>query len=199
MLTHLPVHATFSDVRRATTGMLAEAVMKRPQLLNAVLRDALTISLTKSVASSKPSGPPVSSSPPGDDQEKPVADKRGRYVEVLLACASFGDQGGWIRRRGRCRSWIGWCWRTIPRFVRPLFLVDGEVGTNVIGYRCAVAIIVGRTVSEGKYGSARGCERAYRSGDETRPRGVHDGPQGAFKTRIAIPELIPPFHDVACT
>ena len=83
-------------------------------------------------------------------------------------------------------------------YICPLFLVDGEVGMNMIGYRCAVMIVVGRTVSEGRYGSARGGERAYRSGDETRPRGIHDGPQGAFKPRIATPELIPPFHDVAC-
>ena len=74
--------------------MLAEAVMKRPQLLNAVLPDALTTSLIKSVASGKPSGPSVSSSLPSEDQEKAVADKRGRYATVLVACASFGDQGG---------------------------------------------------------------------------------------------------------
>ena len=90
---HLAVHTTFSDVRRATTGMLAEAVMKRPQLLNAVLRDALTASLTKSVASGKPSGTPASSFPPGEEQEKPVADKRGRYAAILLACASLGEGG----------------------------------------------------------------------------------------------------------
>ena len=73
--------------------MLAEAVMKRPQLLNAVLRDTLTTSLIKPVASGKPSGPSVSSSLPSEEQEKPVADKRGRYAAVLLACASFGHQG----------------------------------------------------------------------------------------------------------
>ena len=88
--------------------MLAEAVMKRPQLLNAVLRDILTVSLIKSIASGKPSGPTVSSSPSGEEQEKPVADKRGQYAAVLHACASFGDQGSRIRRRGRCWSWIGW-------------------------------------------------------------------------------------------
>ena len=54
---HLAVHATFSDVRRPTTGMLAEAVMKQPQLLNAVLHDGLMISLTKTVTSGKLSGP----------------------------------------------------------------------------------------------------------------------------------------------
>ena len=89
MFMHLAVHATFSDVRRATTGMLAEAVMKRPQLLNAVLCDALTVSLTRQAVR-----PPVASSPSGAEQEKPEADKRGRYTAVLLACASFGDQGG---------------------------------------------------------------------------------------------------------
>ena len=198
MFVHLAVHATFSDVRRPTTGMLAEAVMKRPQLLNAVLRDALTVSLTKTVASGKPSGPlwlllrQVKS-------KKSL--RRTSGDDMLRSCLPvrvLATKGGWIRRRGRCRSWIGWYWRTIPRFVRPLFLVDGEVGTNMIGYRCAVTIVVGRIVSEGRYGSARGGERAYRSGDATCPRGVHDGPQGAFKTRIATPELIPPFHDVAC-
>ena len=188
MFVHLAVHATFSDVGRATTGMLAEAVMKRPQLLNAVLRDALTVSLTKSVASGKPSGPPVTSSPQGDDQEKPVADKRGRYAAVLLTCASFGDQGG-LDKTAREVLVVDWVVLAHHPAICTsfFFLVDGEVETNVIGYRCAVATVMGRTVSEGRYGPARGRERAYRSGDETRPRGVHDGPQGAFQVTYCDP------------
>lgn len=89
MFVYLAVQTTFSDIRRATTGVLASAVTKRPQLLNAVLCDALTASLTK-LAASKPTGPPASSSPPSDEQEKPVADKQRRYAAVLLACAGFG-------------------------------------------------------------------------------------------------------------
>ncbi|KAF8434348.1 armadillo-type protein [Boletus edulis BED1] len=87
---HLAVHTPFPDVRRATTGVLAEAVAKRPQLLNAVLRDAITASLSKPVASAKATAPPASSS---EEQEKPAVDKRGRYAAVLLACASVGEGG----------------------------------------------------------------------------------------------------------
>lgn len=58
----------------------------RPQLLNEVLRDALTASLTKSAASGKPALV-------GEELEKPAVDKRGRYAAVLLACASVGEQG----------------------------------------------------------------------------------------------------------
>ncbi|KAF8553713.1 ARM repeat-containing protein [Imleria badia] len=86
---HLAVHAAFADVRRTTTGVLVEAVTNRPELLNEVLRDALTASLTKSVASGKTSAPVAS---PGEEGEKPVVDKRGRYAAVLLACASVEEQ-----------------------------------------------------------------------------------------------------------
>lgn len=51
-----------------------------------MLCDALTASLTKPAAAGK------ASSLPGEE-EKPVVDKRGRYATVLLACASFGDEG----------------------------------------------------------------------------------------------------------
>lgn len=90
---HLAVQTTFSDVRRATAGVIAEAVARRPQLLNPVFCDALTAALTKPVVSSKAAAP----SPAGDEQEKPVVDKRGRYATVLLSCASPGDEG----RQGR--------------------------------------------------------------------------------------------------
>lgn len=131
MFVHLAVQTTFADVRRATTQVLAEAVTRRPLLLNELLRDALTASLTKIAASSKPTGPPASSSPPGDEQEKPVVDKRGRYAAVLLTCASFGD-GGQLDKTAREVLVVNWVVLAHHPAICMSF-VYAEVVMNVIG------------------------------------------------------------------
>ncbi|KAH0828924.1 armadillo-type protein [Lanmaoa asiatica] len=158
---HLAVQTTSADVRRATTGMLADAVTTRPQLLNAVLRDALTASFTKPAAS-RPSVP--SSSTPGEEQEKPVVDKQRRYAAVLLACASFGDDG----QDGR-----------LDKTTREALIVDWVVLAHHPVICGASRMLWIELCQRAGMDPLEVLTWAYRSGDETCTRGVHDGSQGA--------------------
>lgn len=116
MFIHLAVHIPFADVRRVTTGVLASAVTKRPQLLNAVLRDALSASLTHTKSVALPSklavaaaigtSLPAATSPSGEEQERPAVDRRGRYAAVLLACAGFGSELDKSARETLIVDWV---------------------------------------------------------------------------------------------
>ena len=145
MFMHLAVHTILSDVRRATTGVLGEAVLKRPQLLNAVLRDALVASLAKPVGAGK-SGPTAVNAA-SEEQEKPVVDKRGRYAAVLLACVRVGEEldgetkaalvVDWLvlaHHPAICRSPLSYCH----------VLFDDAMGQVHPRVRCGLSCVSGR-------------------------------------------------------
>ena len=77
MFIHLAVHVAFVGLRRETLIAIKAAARARPQLVSAVLRDALTVPLGK-----------FGTSRLGHGEEE--VDKRGRYTAVLLACATVG-------------------------------------------------------------------------------------------------------------
>ncbi|KIJ11894.1 hypothetical protein PAXINDRAFT_157123 [Paxillus involutus ATCC 200175] len=93
---HLSVHSQFSDIRRRAGQTLELIVSRHPQLLNLVLRDALTFSFTRPVVPTKSLAPATTTatSPAGEEQEKPAVDKKRRYATLLSCCASVGKEKG---------------------------------------------------------------------------------------------------------
>ncbi|KAH7883448.1 armadillo-type protein [Phlebopus sp. FC_14] len=81
---HLSVHSQFPDVRRRAIQTLEAGVVRRPHLLNLIIRDSLVTSLTREKTV-------VGKAPTSDDSEKPVVDKQRRYAALLLCCACFGE------------------------------------------------------------------------------------------------------------
>ena len=170
MLVHLAVQIPSADIRRETTGVLASAATARPQLVHAVLRDALAASLTKPV-------PAPTKLATGEEQDKPAVDKRGRYAAVVVACAGVGDTLDKAAKEALVVEWLVLAHHpaicTFSLLFCCVFCVRDGMG------RWAVTSAVDRTVSKGRYGPVRGVERAHGPRDETRARGVHDGSQGA--------------------
>ncbi|EGO00628.1 hypothetical protein SERLA73DRAFT_71629 [Serpula lacrymans var. lacrymans S7.3] len=84
---HLAVESQSLQVRRDTLGVLEAAVTRQPQLVNLILREALSASFTRDKL--LPSKSTISTT---EEQDQPIAPNQRQFASLLLCCASLNEQ-----------------------------------------------------------------------------------------------------------
>lgn len=82
---HLALDSQFPEIRRLTNVSVAETVVRAPQMMSRIVREALSSFVARDIRVQKVSAPV------GADENAPVRNKQGRLAALLISSVSFGE------------------------------------------------------------------------------------------------------------